>query len=287
MATKKSTAMVSAPSEETVAMLGNLFPTEIGYQRAMLPRLGMFSQDKYEKDVKTKEAKLIKEAGMFFVEVQDEEETKDETTGESKRLFRKTELGTEPIEGTIIYIRKQLSYYEEATDSYTSSPIYDEDDEIIPLWCNKAEVARGTPAELKAMYPGKTAKGKDKSNLDDNRILYVLFQGPADDEPRLYQLNLRGTSLYSFKDYRKTVRPNMPSVLTAFSSEPMKKGDLEWNKMTFSKVRDLSKDEITTVVENVTDMVNAIKDEKSQFSEQAASDKEWAEKTKALEEANK
>lgn len=281
----KSTAMVSAPSEETVALLGNLFPTEAGFQRAFLPRLGMYSQDKYEKDSKTKEVQLVKEAGMFFVELQDEEESEDEN-GDMKRQFRKTELGTDPITGIIVYVRKQLSFYDSASDSYTSSPVYDEDDEIIPLWCNKAEVARGTPAELKAMYPGVTAKGKPKSNLDDNRILYVLFQGPADDEPRMYQLNLRGTSLFSFKDYRGKVRPNIPSVLTQFSSESQKVGEIEWNKMTFSKARDLTQEEINVVVENVTTLVAAIRDEKAQFADSNAINKEWDEKTKALDATN-
>lgn len=286
MATKKSTAMVSAPSEETVALLGNLFPTETGFQRAFLPRLGMFSQNKFEVDKKTKQAVLIQEAGMFYLEKQDEEESEDEN-GESKRLFRKAELGTDPIEGIIVYVRKQLSMYDSAIEAYTSSPIYDNDDEILPLFCNKAEIARGTPAELKALYPGTTLKGKPKSELDDNRILYVLFKGPEDEEEVMYQLNLRGTSMYSFQDYRKKVRPNVPLVITSFSSEPQKNGDTEWNKMTFSKVRDVTKEESETVVAQVTTLADAIKLEKEQYAQANVANDAFAAHQSSLPQGSK
>lgn len=283
---KKSTALAAVPDAETVALLNNLFPAEDGVQRTFLPKLGMFSQNKFEVDKKTKKAVLTQEAGQFFIEKQDEEET-EQADGSMKRAFTKHLLGTDTIEAKIIFVRRLLSIYDSASETYTASPIYDEETEIIPLWANKAEVARGTPAELRALYPGTTLKGKPKSKLDDNRILYVLFQGPEDEEEQLYQLNIRGTSMYAFQDYSKKVRPNVPLVLTSFSSEEKKQGETEWNQMTFTKVRDLTADEAKDVAERVSEIVDAVRAEKSQFAEKNRVEGEWAEQTKALDAGKK
>lgn len=284
VAPKKSTALAAVPDAADVALLNNLFPTEDGFQRTFLPRLGMFSQNKFEIDKKTKKAVLIQEAGMFFIEKQDEEETEQED-GTMKRAFVKHLLGTDPIQGIIVYVRKQLSLYDSATETYTSSPIYDEETEIIPLFANKAEVAKGTVAELKALYPGTSRTGKPMSKLKDNRILYVLFQAPEDEEPQLYQLNIAGTSMYAFKDYAKKVRPNVPLVLTEFSSIEKEQGDTEWNQMTFTKVRDLNATETKDVVTHVQEMSQAIADEKARFADKNAADAQWNEMTASKPEA--
>lgn len=266
---KPSTELATTVDNNTVALLGNLFPTEEGFTSVILPRLGMFSQDKFEKDPKTKKAELVQEAGVFYIEKQDEEETQQED-GSMKRGFTKTELGSDPIDVTIMYTRKQLSYYDSASNSYTSSPLYDNDDEVVPLWCNKAEVDRGTPAELKAKYPGVSRTGKAKSNLEDNKILYVLYEG------EMYQLNLRGTSMYAFKKYAQSVRPNVPMVVTSLSSEHKESGDTEWNQMTFTKVRDITPEEANDVVERVTELRNAIEEQKGRFAERASVDAAFA-----------
>src|SRR3990167_3200177 len=168
--TKNTKALVSQANETSLSELKNQYPIERGFQRILLPRLSMASQDKYEGKGKT--AKLIKEAGIFTIERQTDEE--DDT---GKKIWLKEELG-DKVEGVVIYQRKQLRLYDEKTEMYTSSPIYDEDDQIIPLFCNKKEVARGTPAELKTIYQYKDKDGKTKSKLEDNRALYFL----KDDE---------------------------------------------------------------------------------------------------------
>lgn len=283
---KKNTALAAVPDAQDVALLNNLFPAEDGVQRTFLPRLGMFSQNKFEVDKKTKQAVLIQEAGAFYIEKQDEEETEQED-GSMKRAFTKHLLDSDTIQAKIVYVRRLLSLYDSATETYTASPIYDEETEIIPLWANKAEVARGTPAELRALYPGVSLKGKPKSKLEDNRILYVLYKGPEDEEEQMYQLNIRGTSMYAFQDYQKKVRPNVPLVLTEFSSVEKTQGDTEWNQMTFTKVRDLEAAEVKEVTQHVVEIVDAIKKEKSQFAEKNAADADWAEQTKAIDAAKK
>ncbi len=140
-----------------------------------------------------------------------------------------------------------MSYYDGDTQLYTSSPIYDTDDEIIPLFSNKKEVDRGTPAELKGREDYAFEKdGKKKSKLEDNKILYVLYN---DD---IYQLNLRGTSMYAFMTYAKKTLP--PSVVTSFGSEPKEKGSIEWNQMTFNNVRDLDTTEVDMVLSKIQEI---------------------------------
>lgn len=248
---KKSTALVNVANEESLALLNQQFPVNEGFQRTFLPRLGMFSQDRFEG--KGKAAKLTQEAGMFYTEKQTEEEDEN-----GKKIWEKTELGTE-IEGIIVFQRKALRYYDSKLEQYTSSPIFDSNDDIVPLFCNKQEVARGTPAELKARPEYRFEKdGKIKSKLEDNKVLYVLYDG------ELYQMTLRGSSMYSYMSYTKTGNPS--TVITKFNSEPKEKGEIEWNQMTFIKVRDLNQKEAEEVIAKQQEIMSGINEEKRYFA---------------------
>lgn len=276
-------------TDEQKAQLQQDYPQEAGMQRIMLPRFGLVSQDITEevKDPKTKKKTInvISEAGSFFTEKQGEEEETIEVDGKEvkRKKWERTELGTE-VEGTIIYQRKQLKYYDESTEEYTSSPIYDTDDEVIPLFLNKKEIARGTPAELKAKYPGTSkTSGKPISLLEDNRILYILIDG------EIYQCNLRGSSMYSFFTYgRKTL---VPSVLTKFASEAKEKGSINWNMMTFETIRELAKNEVDFVLGKVGEIKQGIGAEKAFYAQQAGTvqvegetDEDFAKRKKALKD---
>lgn len=244
---------MTAPSAELVAALAAQFPQDPGFTRVLHPRLTFISQDKTEG--KGKNMKVIMEAGTFL-----EERETDELNEAGKKIWSKTELGTE-IEGTIIFQRKQLRFFDEATEEYTSSPIYDKDDEIVPLFCNKKEITRGTPADLKAKYQYTDKEGKVKSRLEENRILYILIN----DE--LHQLNLRGSSMFSFMAYTRTTV--CPTVVTHMSSEAMEKGSIEWNKMTFTPVRTLNSEEAGAVLGKIQEIVAGIAEEKAYFNAQA------------------
>lgn len=242
MTKSKEVATVNA---EVLAQLEESYPSEPAAKKIILPRLGMFSQDQTEG--KGKAMKVTAEAGTFYTEAQNE-------AGD----WEKNEIGDE-VEVIIMYNRKQLSYYDEDTEQYTSSPVYDSADEIIPLWRDKKEVDRGTPAELQARkeYDGQTAKGKYKSNLAENRILYVLMDG----EP--YQLNLRGSSMYSYLTYARTVLP--PAMMTTLNSEAKEKGSICWNQMTFNGTP-LDGKAITDVVARVAEIKETIAAEKAQYA---------------------
>jgi hypothetical protein len=263
MATK-STALMTPLSEAKLAALREDFPVEASFTRALLPRIAFKAQDVCEG--KGKAMKVLIEAGTFLLEKQEKndegEPVLDSETG--KQVWTSEELGTE-IEGVIVFQRKQLRYFDESTGSYTSSPVYDNDDEIIPLFRDKAEIDRGTPAELKSRdeYAGVSLKGKPKSKLEDNRILYVLM----DDEIR--QLNIRGSSMYSYMDYARKARPAVPAVLTHFSSESKENGSVSWNQMSFEAVRPLTNNkEADIVIEKQTEIKDAIAREKSFYAGQ-------------------
>ena len=259
----KSKAVAVTPSDASLNALRNSFPQDPGFTRVMLPRITFKSQDVTEG--KGKAMKVVTEAGTFI----EERETDDVDEVTQKKAWEKTELGQE-IEGIILFQRKQLRYFDETTEEYTSSPVYDTEDEVVTLFCNKAEVAKGTPAELKAKYEYTTKEGKTKSKLEDNRILYILKEADpsAKGSPELFQLNLRGSSMYSFLTYTRKVL--VPSVVTTMNSEAKEKGTIAWNQMTFTVKRQLTQDEIDDVLIKISEIQQSIAEEKNFFGKQAA-----------------
>lgn len=255
-------AVAVAASDEVLAQLASAYPQEEGGKGIFLPRLGMVSQDVVETTGtgKNKKTNIITPAGEFFIEQQT-----DELDEDGKKKWERQELG-DTIEGIIFYKRHQLRMYDEDTEEYTSSPVYDSPDEILPLFCNKKEVARGTPKELKAKYMFTDKKGKVKSALEDNRVLYVLKDGEA------YQMSLRGSSMYSLLSYEKGVQP--PTVVTQFTSEPNENGGIAWNKMLFKALRKLNAKEAKQVADLQKNTAETIKASKESY--QKADDKSKA-----------
>lgn len=265
--TTKEVAVVA--SQEDIESVSGSFAVEPGFTQTYLPRLSMVSQDKTEG--KGKAMKVITEAGMFITE-----HTTDEKDEENKNIKNIEEVGME-IEGTIVYNRKKLSFFDESTDSFVSSAVYDNDTEIIPLWSNKAEIGRGTPAELKALYPttnkdGAThnKQGVPYSKLKDAKVLYVIYE---DD---LYELTIQGTSMYSFNDYTRKCRPSVPAVLTRFTSTAEENGAISWNKMQFEAVRTLTASEIATVKEHQDAIKASIEERKRFFGTDSEVDAQFA-----------
>lgn len=251
---KKSQEVAAVLTDEQAAALLAEMPVESSFVRTQLPRLGMVSQDKFEG--KGKNAVLVEEAGTFFTEVQTNEA--DEA---GKKTWEKTELGTE-IDGVILFQRKQLRYYDEGTQEYTSSPIYDSNEELVPLFKNRVKVATDTPENLKKSYPGLTRAGKPTSKLNEDRILYVMH-GEV-----LYQVNLHGSSMYAFLDYSR--KNAVPTVVTTFNSTPEKNGSTEWNKMSFKVSRRITPEEAHVVLAKVKEIKDGIAAEKAYFNRDAA-----------------
>lgn len=254
---KKNTAVANVASDEALAELRGEFPRDPGFTAVAFPRLGMYSQDKTEKVGRT--VNLVQEAGVFYTE-----EAGDEVDGEGKKIWVKNELGTE-IEGIVIFQRKQLRHYDGAT--FTSSPVYDTDDEIVPLWKDRAEIDRGTPAELQARpeYAGVNPRtNKPISKLEEDRILYVLFKTEDEIDPQIYQMNIRGSSKWAFLSYVRKCSPN--TVVTRFNSVPKENGSIAWNQMTFEVARVINTDELELVKHYTKEIKNGIAMVKEQFN---------------------
>ncbi len=247
---KKDTALSTTVNEETLAILSESYPMDEGGTRIILPRLGMYSQDKTEGKGKT--MKVIAEAGVFYTEKEGEE--LDEN---GKKMWVKSEIGTD-AEVIIIFQRKQLKFFD--GEKYVSSPVFDNENEVIPLFRDRKEINKGTPKELKALkeYQGFTREGKPTSKLEETKVLYVLYK----DE--LYQLNLRGTSMYAFRDYGKKVL--MPSVITYLNSEAKENGATSWNQMTFFPKRKVTQAEAETIISKIGEIKVSIQLEKSQYA---------------------
>ncbi len=253
MPKKQSTEVAVQMSDATLELLKQSFPVEASFQRILLPRISMRSQDLLEG--KGKSARVTEEAGTFFTETQVEE--LDEN---GKKKWVKKDLG-KSIEVIIFFRRKQLKFFD--GEKYTSSPIYDTDDQVVPLFRDKVEVNRGTPAELKARkeYQGVSAKGKAISKLEENRILYILHEG------QIYQLSIRGTSMYAFMTYAKSLL-TPSSVLTKLGSEEKQNGSISWSQMTFEVVRNLTSEEGKEVLQSVKEIENSVETEKQFFANQ-------------------
>lgn len=258
------TTEITTTNQELLDAIKNNMPQESSFQRLLLPRLNMFSQDQTEG--KGKSMVVTAEAGEYYIE----RET-DELNENGKKKWVKETIGKE-LKAVVVYYRKQLSMYDSATEKYTNSPVYDNDTDILPLFCDKKEVAKGTQAELKAMYKFVDPKdGKTKSKLQDNKILFVLYKGD------LYQTAIKGTSMYSFMSYVRNVIP--PTVLTAFSSEAKSQGVTNWNMMSFKAVRKLTDEELLDVINYQTMIKNSVQAEKEYFADKAenlAVEEDWS-----------
>lgn len=257
--------MIKTINEEQEAQLSAIFPKEEKvFEYVSLPTFGMESQDQTKETGKGRDKKIeiIASAGTFFIErPTDEVEVKEDG---SRKIWEKIYIEEENPQIIILYQRKRLYYFDEEKEEYTSSIIFDRDDEEIILFKNKKEVARGTVAELKNLYPTTTAKGRASSLLKDERILYVLYKN------ELLQIKLHGTSMWEFVSYaRKTV---VPSVVTSLSSEFQEKGTISWNKMTFNVSRKIDADEYENVISKISEIKEEIGNYKNFFSSENEND---------------
>jgi hypothetical protein len=238
---KKGTEISKVASDEVMQMLAESFPQEEVANRIRLPRLGMYSQDQTEG--KGKSMKVVAEAGTFYLERESDEV--DEATG--KKIWVKDEIGKE-IDVIIFYRRHQLSEYD-SDNGYTSSPVFNDLDEVVPLFHDKKEVDRGVARDLikKSEYTDKD--GKKRTALNDNAILYVLYEGVP------HQISLRGSSMYAYLAYARNIVA--PQYLTALCSEEKQKGDNVWNQMTFTPKRKITPEEGELVLNAVRDAIAA------------------------------
>jgi hypothetical protein len=253
--TKKTTNELT---EDQLAVLNKSYPVTEGSTRVSLPRFGMLSKDITEESGtgKNKKITVIEAAGTFFTEAD-----QGEVNEAGKKVWTKTFLGEE-IEVIIAFHRKQLRLFDNSLNKFISSPVYDSNDQIIPLFLDKRVIARGTPEQLRALYPKMTEKGKKSSKLNEETILYILYKG------EMFQWNLTISSGWSFSDYKKKVNPS--TVITQLSSIEETNGSNTYRKATFTNKRLINgADEFEMVSSAQTNLKEAVESDKQYLLSQA------------------
>ena len=244
-------------TEEQLAILYDGFPTVENNSRPQLPRLGMLSKDLTEETKVNgkKKIEVLQPAGTFYTE-------KDlgEVNEDGKKVWTKEYLGEE-IDVIIAFHRRQLRLYDKSLNKFISSPIYDTKDQIIPLYLDKRQVAKGNQEELQNKYPAVSEKGKKISKLKEEKILYILFKG------ELYQSNLTQSSKYSFLDYSKKVNPS--TVVTTISSFEETNGSNTYRKMTFKIKRVIDSVEFDLVMDTQSELKEQVRSDAKYFLENA------------------
>ena len=242
--TKSLTTIIS---EESLEKLNNEYPKEMSFSRILLPRIKFVSQDRVEGKGKT--MKVVMEGGTFVSEKLDKE------SGE----WVEEELGKK-IDAQIFYHRRQLRYWDQSTESFVNSPIYDDENDVIPLFQSKKEIARGTQKQLQEKFPPK--EGRKISALEDERVLYVLLNGEA------YQFSIKGGSKWAFLTYSRKINP--ATVITTLSSEYKENGAISWNQMTFTEKHAISEKQAREIIAKVGEIKTAITAEKSFYQNMTA-----------------
>lgn len=232
-------------------MLNASYPVSEESNRLTLPRFGMLSKDIIETSGtgKAKKIKILEAAGTFFTE-SDEGEVNDE----GKKVWTKKFLDGKTVDVIIAFHRRQLRKFDSSLEKFISSPIFDNADQVIPLFLDKQQIHKGTQAQLQALYPALTQKGKPTSDLKEETILYVILDGV------LYQSNISQSSKWEFKTYAKSVNPS--TVITTISSIEDTFGENTFCKMTFKTNRLIDSDEFETVNENQTLLKETVESDK-------------------------
>lgn len=246
-------------SAEQLAILNEGYPVSEEDVRTTYPRFGMLSKDITEESGtgKNKKIEVIQASGTFFTE-KDEGEV-DEN---GKKIWTKTYIDSEKVDVVIVYHRRQLRMYDSSLEKFYSTPIFDDPNQVVPLYLDKQVVKRGTQAQLQEMFPSVTLKGKPSSKLKEETILYVLYN----DE--LHQFTLSQSSKWNFMSYKRTVNPS--SVLTTLSSEEDTFGDNTFRKVTFKNKRGINGGEFTGVVNSQRTVKNSVEADKRFFAPQIA-----------------
>ncbi len=236
-------------TEEQLSILNESYPVSQENIRILYPRFGMLSKDIVEESGtgKNKKIKVVQAAGTFFTE-KDLGEVNDKT---GKKVWTKEYIDGDTVDVVIAFHRRQLRKYDSSLEKFISSPIFDNAEQVIPLYLDKQVIKRGTQKELQALYPALTQKGKPTSDLREETILYVIYSG------EMYQANISQSSKWEFKTYSKGVNPS--TVVTTLGSIEETFGKNTYRKLTFKTARMINSDEFDVVTENQSQLKETVK----------------------------
>lgn len=232
---------VAVVSQEELALLNESMPVIGGGKRESFARLGLLSKDIVEESGKgkTKVIKIVQPAGTFFTNYDSgEKETTDE--GKVINVWNKDYIeDEETIDVIIAFHRRQLRIFDQSLNKFIQTPVFDDATQIIPLFLDGREIARGTQEQLQARYPALTEKGKKTSKLKEEKILFVIYEG------KQYQVNLSTSSKWAFQDYARKI--GVAGVVTTIGSIEETFGTNTYRKMTFTNKRLINREELELV----------------------------------------
>lgn len=239
--------------ELTTELVGeSLLPKENTFVRRTFPRISFTSQDVTEG--KGKSMKVVEEAGTFFTE-----KPTDETDEKNKKIWSHDEIGKK-MEGVIFFTRKKLSYYDKDNNKFFTSSYYDQDTDIVPLWSDGKKIAEGNKKQLQTPYNYIKEDGKPSCRLQENKVLYIWYK------EEVYELTVKGTSMYEYSGYYKNSNGEPNKNLTEMSYEDCENGSIVWSKILYKRVRQLTQDEWDITRELASEMLHGIADEKAYFA---------------------
>ncbi len=234
-------------TDEQLAVLAENYPVSDDESRISLPKLRMLAKDITEEvgTGKNKKINVIQAAGEFYTE-----KDQGDVNEEGKKIWTKHFIDGDSIDVIITFHRYQLRRFDSSLNKFISSPVYDNANQVIPLYLDKQVIKRGTQEQLQAMYPKLTQKGKKSSDLQKTTILYVLYKGET------YQFNLSTSSGWEFSTYKKALNP--ASVVTTLGSKEETFGTNTYRKVTFKNSRMIDSDEFETVKAVQGDLKQAV-----------------------------
>ncbi len=248
------TKEVAVLTEEQLALLDSNYPVSNDEIRQTFPRFGMLSKDivKESGTGKNKKIEVIQPAGAFYTE-------KDlgEVNEEGKNVWTREYFDGETEDVIIAFHRYQLRKFDSSLNKFISSPIYDNETQVLPLYLDKQVVKRGTEKQLQSLYPALTQKGKPTSDLKKGTILFVFYK----DE--MYQLNLGVSSGWAFSTYKKGVNPS--KVITTLGSIEETFGTNTYRKMTFTKGRMINAEEFDLVTNGQSSLKETVSHDEKFF----------------------
>ena len=270
MLVKTKAAVEEKLSEEQLAILNESYPISPDESSGLkLPRLGMLSKDITEESGtgKSKKIEVVQAAGTFYTE-SDQGEVNEET---GKAKWTKEYLDAATLDVIIVYHRRQLRRFDAGLKKFYSTPIFDDATQIVPLYLDGQIVKRGNQAELQALYPKLTQKGKPSSDLKEEAILYVIYKN------ELYQMNISQSSKWMFKTYKKSLNPS--TVVTTIGSVEDTFGDNTFYKMTFASKGIIDVKMFETVVTQQNVVKDQVENDQKFYlasgGQEAAADKEF------------
>lgn len=236
----KNPAISKPLTDEELAILNDGYPVSDDESSGLkLPRLEMLAKDITEETGtgKNKKITIVNAAGEFFTE-----EDKGEVNDEGKKVWTREYIDATNINVIIVFHRRQLRKYDSSLEKFISTPIFDNKDQIIPLYLDRQVIKRGTQDQLQSLYPAISQKGKPTSTLKEEAILFVIYNN------KLYQMNITQSSKWMFKTYKKSLNPS--TVVTNIDSIEDEFGGNVFRKMTFTNYRMITSAEFTLVKEN-------------------------------------